>query len=422
MTSGSSLRNGQLRLVAATLLLCAGIAACWKTAAPAGVDFPSLYVMGRGIVEGSNIYAPAVATTFPAKYNVMVPAGMFYPPATGFTMLPFAVLPFHLARLVWLFVLELVAVLGVRSLVRRLAPSAGPEVWVACAGVVMLSSALRWAMLLLQGAPLVLGLLCWFLSALHGGRPRLAALIAAIAVAVKMTLSVPFVGLLILQRRFVAAFAGVATWASLNALGFLRMGADALPDYRASVGKLEAFGDINSPDPWNVVSSPRLDWTSLLYGTTGNLPFARLGTLALTGLVCLWLLREGLRERAPRSLEATALFLPPLVILGCLCVYHHHYDSCLYFAPVLALYLVFGWQRLRNWGFFLLLPPLLLMLVLPFGKAQDLVNSVFGLRGVGLLKLSFPIAFSGALVGSLLLLSRGEWRGSLARDTASPKR
>jgi len=410
MTSGTSLQGGQLKLAAATLLLCAGVAACWKTAAPAGVDFPSLYVMGRGIVEGANIYAPAIATTFPAKYHVMVPAGMFYPPATGFTMLPFAVLPFRIARLFWLVLLELVAVFGIRSLVRRFAPSAGPEVWVACAGVVMLSSALRWAMLLLQGAPLVLGLLCWFLSALHGDRPRLAAAIAALAVAVKMTLSVPFIGLLILQRRFVAAFAGVATWASLNALGFLRMGANALPDYRASVGKLEAFGDINSPDPWNVVSSPRLDWTSLIYGTTGNLALARLGTLALAAFVCLWLLREGLREPAPRSPEATALFLPPLVILGSLCVYHHHYDSCLYFAPVLVLYFVFGRQRLQTWQCLLLLPPLVLMLLLPFGKAQDAINSLFGLRGVGLLKLSFPIAFSSAMLGSLLLLSRGERR------------
>jgi hypothetical protein len=242
------------------------------------------------------------------------------------------------------------------------------------------------------------------LAAAHGNRPRSAAALATIAVATKMTLSLPFLGLLALQRRFVACVVAGGTWVLLNVLGFWRMGPASLHDYRASVGTLEAFGDINSPDPWNVLSSPRLDWTSLFYGLSGNIAASRLATLAATGLVVLWLLREGWRERAPRSLPATTLFLTPLVLLGSLCVYHHHYDSCLFFAPVLALYFVFRRRRLHRVGVLLLCPLLLMMLFLPIGLAQNAALALAGTRGVGLLKLAFPSAVPIALIGSLLLL------------------
>ncbi len=407
MSSDSVTRQRVLTGLAA-LVLAAGLYANWRTAAPAGVDFASLYVMGRGIASGVNIYDPSVAAEFPAKYGVMVPAGMFYPPATGFSMLPFALVPFALGRMLWLLAMDAMLVFGVRSLVKRLAPSAQSHVWLLFAGVILLSSALRWAMLLLQGAPFVLGLLCWFVAALHGGRTRLATALAIVAVAMKMTLALPFVGLLMLQRRFGAVVASGATWIALNVLGFLRMGSGAFHDYQSSVGKLEAFGDINSPDPWNVNTSPRLDWTSLFYGTTGNLPVSRLATLALAGLVALWLLREGYRAKDPRSLRSTAFFLAPLVCLGSLCVYHHHYDAGLFYAPVLVLYFVVGLRKLRGPGLWLMLPLLALLLLLPIGVVQNVAGSLLGARGIGLMKLSFPVAFSCALVGSLILLSTNE--------------
>ncbi len=404
----------RLFLLLAVLGLCGAIAFNGRYAVRWGLDFASLYEMGHGVLTGTNVYDPAAAQQFPAKYDVMVPAGMFYPPATGFSMLPFAALPYRIGRLAWLAVIDLVLILGVRNLFRALAPSRPSYVWVSCAAVILVSSALRWALILLQGAPLVFGLLCLFIAALHEGKTRLATVLAIIAVAAKMTLALPFLGILLLQRRFAALIASGGTWVLLNVLGFWRMGPGSYHEYQGSVGKLEAFGDINSPDPWALTSNPRLDWTSLFYGITHHLPVARLGTLACAGLVALWLVREGWRAADPRGLRSMALFLAPLVCLGSLCVYHHHYDSTLFFAPVLVLALVFDRRQLGR-AAWLLEPFFLMMLLLPVGAVQDALQALLGDTGVGLLKLSFPVAVSLALIGSLIVLHTGE------RDRIEPK-
>jgi Glycosyltransferase family 87 len=411
----TSTNRQRVLLAGAVIVLVAGLLANWS-AGRGGVDFPSLYVIGRGFLTGTNIYAPGVTDVFPSKYGVAQPMGMFYPPATGFIMLPFAVFPYGIAKLAWLLVIDLTLAFGIRSLVRFAAPQARTHVWVFCLGIVLLSSALRWGMILLQGAPLVLGLLCLFIVSVHGNRPYLSAAIAALAVAVKMTLSLPFLGILLLRRRFGAAFAGVATWIALNAIGFSRMGPGAFRQYRGNVALLESFGNINAPDPWNPLSLPRLDWTSLLFGLSGNLAASRVASLALTALVSIWLLRKGLRVAEPTSLRSTTLFLAPLVCLGSLCVYHHHYDACLFFAPALLSYLVWGRRARPHWAVLLMLPLLAMMLVLPIGVVQGLAQAALGMRGVGLLKISFPIASTLALVGSLFILGAAE-QGDAAAAT-----
>ena len=234
MTSTSRQR---LLLAAAVIVLLAGLAANWA-AGRGGVDFPSLYVIGRGVLTGTNIYAPGIAADFPTRYHVAEPQGMFYPPATGFSMLPFAIFPYEVAKWAWLLAIDLTLILGIRSLVRFVAPRAGQHVWLFSVGVILLSSALRWGMMLLQGAPLVLGLLCLFVVAVNGNRPHLGATLAVLAVAIKMTLSLPFLGILLLRRRFGAVALAGGTWLLLNALGFLRMGHDALKDYRHNVADL----------------------------------------------------------------------------------------------------------------------------------------------------------------------------------------
>ena len=109
----------------------------------------------------------------------------------------------------------------------------------------------------------------------------------------------------------------------------------------------------------------------------------------------------------PYSIRSTALFLPPLVCLGSLCVYHHHYDASLFFVPALLWGLVLARQGLPRWGAFMSAPLLAIILILPFGFAQNLASKLFGEHGIGLLKLSFPLALTAALVGSLALLFRG---------------
>jgi hypothetical protein len=192
------------------------------------------------------------------------------------------------------------------------------------------------------------------------------------------------------------------TWIALNLFGFWRMGPNAFATYRHSIGGLEELGYINSPDLWRPVALPRLDWTALFYFFSANLTFSRTATLALAGLCGLWLLWIIVRSGGRPQPRLVAPFLGALVCLGSLSVYHHQYDAVLFFAPALFGLLV---HRQRPGLAHLLIAPLVIViLLLPIGSAQNVLQSLLGLLGVALLKIMFPVVFTLALVGCLLLM------------------
>jgi hypothetical protein len=370
-----------------------------------GVDYAVLHAMARGIVEGINVYE----LNDPSAVGAGV-VGMVYPPATGFAVFPLAYLPFPAARAVFFVISNLILILGVRALVRRLATRSDAHVWMISAGLVLLAASIRWGMMLLQIAPLMAGLLCFFIVALDRSHGRTAIAIATLATALKMTLALPFLGLLVLHRRFAGFGVAVGSWLILNALGFLRMGNAAFSTYQANVAKFEvvdASWNINGPDPWLGISLPRLDWVFLLYGIIRDLPLSRLVNLFFAGATALWLLREGWRFRhVPATLETTYLFLTPLVCLGSLAVYHHQYDASLFLVPTLLAW--FLWPRLCQpvWSVRLCVPLLFIVLLLPIGAAENVLGKVFGPTGGGLVKISFPFAITLALFGSLVFIRR----------------
>jgi arabinofuranan 3-O-arabinosyltransferase len=366
-----------------------------------GVDFPVIYVMGQGWLNGTNVYLPEQTAAFRPEFGVDQ-YGMFYPPATGFVAMPLALLPYDVAKWAFALTITVAIVFGIRALVRVAKPEAPPQLWMIAAGVVLASSAMRWGMMLLQVAPLVLGLLCLFVSLLHRERPRAAVAVAIVAMSLKMTLALPFLGLLALRRHFVGATAVVAAWVTLNVIGFWRMGTGAFAHYQRNIGELEQLGHISTPDPWRPIALPRLDWVSLFYGITENLTFARTAALAVAGACFLWLAWCALRHPRPRDLRTTAVFLGAATCLGSLGVYHHQYDAILFFAPALLGVLLFDPKY--RWGYLLVAPLIAMILLLPIGKTQAVLVNLLGLTGVGLLKLSFPVAFTLALAGCLLLI------------------
>lgn len=368
-----------------------------------GVDFPVLYVMGEGVLRGVDVYVPGETAMFRERFNVSE-FGMFYPPATGFALAPLALLPYSTAKWVWFLLIDAALVFGIRALVRTAAPSSKPHVWMSCAGIVLLSAAIRWGLMLLQAAPLVLGLLCLFVALLHGKRGAGVLAISVFVTSVKMTLALPFLGLLALHRRFGAVAASAGAWIALNALGFWRMGGGSFSGYRQNIAILEALDNISSPDPWRPIALPRLDWFYLIYGLSSNLRLARVLALAISAIVFLWLLREAMRDRSRPTLTRSALFLAPFVCFGSLCVYHHQYDACLFFAPALLACFLWPRRRAHFWVYVLFAPLLLEILFLPIGRVQSVLQSAWGLFGVGVLKLSFPVVVTLALVGSLLTL------------------
>jgi hypothetical protein len=367
-----------------------------------GLDFPVLYEMGRGVVNGTDVYSTFDARYYFDKYGV-TQYGMFYPPSTGIAILPLALLPYPVAM--WSFaVLTLLAIVfGVRELF-RIRPGAVPQsAWYFATGLVLASAAMRWGAMLLQLAPLVFGLLCLFIAGLHRGRPKLAVGIAMLVLCFKVTLALPFVGLLAIYRRFGAAFAMAGAWIAINAVGFWRFGSASFAGYRKNIAILEDISQISSPDPWRPVALPRLDWMSLCYGITRDLTVARVLSLILAVTCGLWLLREWLRNSKQPTPTNTALFLPALVCLNSCAVYHHQYDAVMFFAPVFVAWICL--ERRITPALVLCLPLLVMIVALPIGKVQDLLQQWLGLFGVGLLKLSFPVAFTLALLGSMLNLS-----------------
>lgn len=366
-----------------------------------GVDFPVIYVMAQGILHGTNVYLPEQTAAFATEYGVSQ-YGMFYPPATGFAALPFALVPYVVAKWSFAIVINVAIVFGIRGLVRLAKPDAGPHVWMIAAAIVLASSAMRWGMMLLQVAPLVLGLLCLFVSLLHRDKPRAAVAVAIAAMSLKMTLSLPFLALLALRRHFVGAATVIGAWVMLNVIGFWRMGAGSFAHYQRNIGELETMGHISSPDPWRPIALPRLDWVSLFYGVTGDLTIARTAALSAAVACFLWLAWRALRTPRPHDLRTTAVFLGAATCLGSLGVYHHQYDAVLFFAPVLLGLLLLDWKF--RWSYLLIAPLVVMILLLPIGKAQAVMASIMGLTGIGLLKLSFPVAFTLALIGCLLLI------------------
>jgi hypothetical protein len=418
MTARSSnARAWALSALGAALLL-GGLSVGWKRTHTKmegeGVDFAVLHVMAVGIARGVNVYDLNAHPEHRENVGgVAYPRGamglVVYPPVTGFPMLPLALMPFRTAKLLWFAILNLTLILGIRSLVRVVAPQAHAYVWLLSAGIIMVSAAIRWGMMLLQGAPFVLGLLCFFVAAVARGQKPLSLAIAVFATAFKMTLALPFVGLLLLQRRIGAAFASAGAWLAFNGLGFARMGTGALASYQRSIAGFDSSTDptnINSPDPWSGVSLPRLDWVYLFYGATGNLALSRFVSLACAAAVAAFLVREGWRMPREQSIERTALFLAPLVCLGSLCVYHHQYDVCLFFAPALLACLGPSSLHRPRWAVLLVVPLLLVMAALPIGAGENAALRAFGPPGIGLFKLIFPVVITLALAGSLVILRR----------------
>jgi hypothetical protein len=359
--------------------------------------------MARGIVRGENVYLRNGL----GEVGVGV-MGMVYPPATGFAVLPLAFLPDFAGRVVWFLTMNAVLVFGLRALVRCAAPRAPDYVWMIGAALIVFSAGIRWGMMLLQGAPFMLGLLGFFFAALHGGRHRVALGIGILATSFKMTLALPFLGLFLLHRHFLATALCGGVWALLNGLGFLRMGSAAFATYQHNVAIFEAKtpGNINGPDPWMNVALPRLDWVYLFNGITGNVLLSRSLNLACAVATAGWLFSEGWRAREPAALSTSRAFLAPLVCLGSLCVYHHHYDVCLFFAPVLLTALGPASERQPRWALWMAIPLVVMIAALPIGKAQDVVELALGAEWIGLLKLAFPVALSLALLGSLVILRR----------------
>jgi Glycosyltransferase family 87 len=387
----------------------------WLGSERQGQDFGYIYSAAVAIATGAPLYDTEwQRIVFPTWGLPPPPLGIFYPPATGFTALPFAALPYTVAKATWFFLLNLLVILGVRGIVKLLRPDSTPGVWLLAAGAVLVSSCMRWGMAHLQGAPLVFALLAFLVVGLHTQRPAVVLFVAAYATTFKFTIAFPFLGLLFLHKRYGALIGAVAVAAILNFVGFLRVGGSAaLGAYRTGLGRLESFGAVNSPDPWDPQSSPRLDWHYLFNGLSGHLQASRVLAYILFAVVCLWLVRRSRYiqppvsiDQPPISIDVTVAFLVPLVCLSVLCIYHHHYDISPLWVPLIILFARLGEYRpgQNRWALSLMAPLIVMMAFLPIALGWQTAVRVIGPAGWGVFNMLLAAATTLMLVGSLLIV------------------
>jgi hypothetical protein len=340
----------------------------------------------------------------------------------GIVMLPLAALSFGSAKLLLLFVFVVAVVAGVWALFKLARPEIAWPVRLTVAGLTLVTACARWSWTFDQFAPLFAGLLVATLFGLHRGRPWMAYLATTLAFALKPTLCVPFLLLLVLHRRYRIIVLAAATNVVLNVIGFLRLGGlNAIDAYRAGLSTLERRGQMNTPNFWEHVSMPRLDWTYLVTGLTGNFELGRVVALLVGGAMGLFLLLVCLRMAQPPSLADSCRVMLAGGCVGLLVVYHHHYDAAILIPPLLLMAMLhrelrLSWSRWVVWSF---VPITCLILFLPAGQAPQVAESILGERGPGLVNVSFPIAMTFAVVGSFAMIldsagSLAAWRSWIA--------
>lgn len=339
--------------VAGGVLLALGIAGLWRVCH--GADFPQLYVASRLWMERREMYAPGVFRQGIIDY---VPSGLkyyqeacklYYPPSAAILMVPLALFPFEVAKAL-AFAISVVALFyGMWRMLDLFAPNMRLSGRIGVFAILCQTITLRWAMESLQSAPLTMGLLALFLVASQKKRNLAIAWTSLVVCALKPILGIPFLALMLIQRRFRLAILTALILVVFNLVGFLPVGGgSAIRDYRQNIATLDEC-ECNNPDPYNALSTERTDWVYLLNAIQPNQTLSksisRLLALVALSLLVFEVLR--LRDRVFVA-EAQALLLAPITCFMLLATYHHPYDSCLLLIP-LALYMV-QWRSLRRWA------------------------------------------------------------------------
>ena len=345
-----------------------------------GGDFVLQYSGSRALLQGLPMYAPGTTRailyaacppelTGAAFLRANDPDGCGYPPSNAVLLLPFAALPFSLARIALYCVMALTLLYGVHRLQREAAPH-----WTRNAGIVTLliaqqSVTVRWGLGMLQIAPLIAGLFALYLVAAAQKRDAVMAVLTALALCLKLTLGFPFLLFAALLGRYRVAAFGLAACLAVSAAGFARAGgAAAIRDYARQVANVQAL-NANSPDPYLPGSFERIDLEYLFNGLCHDLSLSRILTPIASGAALLFLLWAARKTRVRRDApEWRNAFAAPTVCLSLLAVFHHKYDASLLLIPLLLTCAAHPKQEPRTASRIFIVAAALLACIYPVGR------------------------------------------------------
>ncbi len=404
-------KTGEATLVwlLALVLVGTGAVSLWRGSH--GIDYVPFYLTGKLLNEGRPVYdlkekAAVIARDTPQlRDRVEANAPMFYPPSAVLLLSPLSFFSLATAKkLFWLFEFGILLG-GLLKLSVVAAPRWKPESRMLLMGITLQASAIRGGMELLQIAPLVLGLFCFFLAALIRGHEKTLFCLLVLALALKFTLAPPFLVLAFLFRRAKMAGASLGAVLLFNGIGFLAMGGpEAVRSYRAGLAQVEAF-PVNAPDPHLAASAERVDLIYLLNGLFSAPFVARIGVVVVVLGAGVWIVRAWV-ARPPELPEeiSLALFCAPTVCLTLMAVYHHTPDACLLLAPAL-LFLAFPMLS-RTPAVRLFLGSVVFFVVLRpgFRETASLLGSLLHKDRVVLEKMVSSAALTVCLLASLVSL------------------
>ena len=284
-------------------------------------------------------------------------------------MLPFAALPFSLARIALYCVMASVLLLGVYRLTKQSAPDWSRSARIAVLLAAQQSITILWGLGMLQVAPLITGLFALFLTASAQERETFMTVLTILALCLKLTLGFPFLLFAALAGRFRVVALSLAGFLLVNTAGLARVGGTgALPDYARQVATVQALGG-NAPDPYLPGSFERIDLEYLLNGLRHGLRFSHGAALALSGLALVFLFWVAWQTRTRRDTpEWGTAFAAPVVCLSLLAVYHHKYDAAILLIPLLLAIRFHSAQESRSARRIFLVAAVLLTCVYPVGR------------------------------------------------------
>jgi Glycosyltransferase family 87 len=408
-------------------LLLVGLISAVGAMGRQGVDAQWPFIYAYGVWHGEPIFSATWRdVNLPMLTGMHSDFGSFWPAAMGTVMLPLAALSFDVARTVQLLLFVGALVTAVWVLFGLARPKAPWTIRLSVAALVLLSACARWCWTPVQLGPLLAALLVATLAGVRRDRPWLSYLATTLVIALKPTVVLPFILLLVLHRKYKTLLLAFGTNVVLNVIAFARLGGfHALGDYRRGTSTLERLGGINTPNFWERVSIPRVDWTYLLTGLTGSLGLGRVLALLGGGALAAFLFLACLRLSQPPSMADSCRIMLAGTCVGLVIVYHHHYELVMLIPPLLLAAMLhreldLTWSRWTTWSF---MPITLIMLLVPASLGTNTFYSLLGQNGPGVFNLTFPVATTLALFGSLIMViasmnSSDDWVASAAEGRA----
>jgi len=152
-----SLRQ-RLALGLGLLLICAGLIINWRYSQLRGEDFGHVFVVSKSILERFDIYNATAVEQAAAYRNYtntdkFVPWGIFYPPSSGVALLPLALLPYEIAKVLYFILSTAVLLGGTYRLMQLFTNGLQFGTRVLILGAVLCSAGARWGFFYLQAAP-----------------------------------------------------------------------------------------------------------------------------------------------------------------------------------------------------------------------------------------------------------------------------